>query len=114
MAEPITIEYILENKLTPVQCVQYFKPEWTVEQCDFFVWEQTCFPFDTVSFIKQLNESFIGKNNVQEKLYTEQDMLNAIKHGFEYHRDSQNDGIDVPKGNKLQWLQYYNHIKRNP
>lgn len=39
-----------------------------------------------------------------------EDILLAITYGFEYHRDSQNDNIDVPKGNKLQWLHF---IKKN-
>ncbi len=36
--------------------------------------------------------------------FTLAQMLEAIKYGFEYHRDSMNDGQDVPEGNKLQWL----------
>lgn len=36
--------------------------------------------------------------------WTTEQMLQAIKYGFEYHRDSMNDGVDVPEGNKLQWL----------
>lgn len=36
--------------------------------------------------------------------YSLDDILDAIKYGFEYHRDAQNNGIDVPLGNKLQWL----------
>lgn len=36
--------------------------------------------------------------------FTLDDVLDAIKYGFEYHRDAQNNGIDVPLGNKLQWL----------
>ncbi len=46
-------------------------------------------------------------------IFNIKDILEAIKHGFEYHRDSQNDGIDVPKGNKLQWLQHYIITKSN-
>jgi len=34
-------------------------------------------------------------------------ILDAITYGFSYHRDSMNDNIDVPEGNKLQWLQYW-------
>ena len=41
--------------------------------------------------------------------YTQEDMLAAIAYGFTYYRDSQNDGVDVPQGNKLQWLQYHNN-----
>lgn len=38
------------------------------------------------------------------KRFTVSDMCAAMTYGFEYHRDSQNDDVDVPKGNKLQWL----------
>ncbi len=36
--------------------------------------------------------------------WTTEQVLQAIKYGFEYHRDSMNDNVDVPEGNKLQWL----------
>ena len=52
----LTLEYVLENKFTPIDCVKYFKPEWTVEDCDFYLWEFTCFPLSTEIMINQLNE----------------------------------------------------------
>lgn len=52
----LTIEHVIENKLTPIQCVKFFKPDWTDEECDLYVWENTCFPFSSEVFIKQLNE----------------------------------------------------------
>ena len=51
----LTIEHVIENKLTPICCVKYFNPDWTDEQCDFYLWEFTCFPFSTEDMIKQLN-----------------------------------------------------------
>lgn len=39
-----------------------------------------------------------------EKQFTLEQMREAIKYGFTYHRDSMNDDIDVPDGNKLQWI----------
>lgn len=42
-------------------------------------------------------------NRLQQYWTTEQ-ILNAIKYGFEYFRDSTHDDTDVPKGNKLQYL----------
>jgi len=36
--------------------------------------------------------------------FTLEQMMEAIKYGFEYHRDSMNDNIDVPDGNKVQWV----------
>lgn len=59
--------------------------------------------------VKQLQEFAQEILNVQMKTpsYTLNDMLEAIKYGFEYHRDSMNDEIDVPLGNKLQWMIHY-------
>jgi hypothetical protein len=36
--------------------------------------------------------------------YTLEDLLEAAQYGFRYHRDSQNDGQEVPLDNLLQWL----------
>jgi len=43
----------------------------------------------------------------KDKRYTIKDALEFMKYGFEYHRDSMNDNIDVPNGNKLQHLVWY-------
>ena len=52
----LTLEYTIENKFTPIDCVKYFKPDWTDEYCDFYLWENTCFPLSNEIFIKQLNK----------------------------------------------------------
>jgi len=36
--------------------------------------------------------------------YSLEDILKAAQYGFEYHRDSQNNDVNVPVGNVLQWL----------
>mgnify|MGYP003665744766 CR=1 FL=1 len=33
----LTLEYTLENKLTPIDCIKYFNPEWSDEHCDFYL-----------------------------------------------------------------------------
>ncbi len=38
--------------------------------------------------------------------WSHKEILQAITYGFEYHRDSMNNDIDVPLGNKLQWLMW--------
>ena len=45
-----------------------------------------------------------ASQQLSENKFSEADMMDAIEYGFKYFRDSQNNGIDVPKGNKLQWL----------
>ena len=56
----LTLEYALKNKFTPIDCVKYFNPKWTNELCDFYLWEETCFPLSTETLIKQLNNKFLN------------------------------------------------------
>lgn len=57
----LTMEYVEKNKLTPVEIIKHFKTEWTDEECDFYLWEFTCFPFSTEILIKDLNRRFMPK-----------------------------------------------------
>lgn len=43
-----------------------------------------------------------------------QDMMDAVQYGFKYHRDSQNDNVEVPTGNILQWLMYKKDLLEVP
>ena len=54
----LTIEMAMDiaNKTSYKDWVKHFRPEWTDEQCDFYLWEHTCFPFSFKDIIKQLNE----------------------------------------------------------
>lgn len=54
--------------------------------------------------------SFVAGRKSNPKKFDEKDMMAAIKYGFECHRDIQHNNIDVPKGNKLQWIQYYQSL----
>ncbi len=56
--------------------------------------------------------NFLDNNNVELDVipFTLEDISNAITYGFTYHRDSMNDGMDVPMGNKLQWLEHYSKM----
>ena len=65
MSKPLTIEQA--NQISnPIELVKYFKPDWTDEECDYYLWEFTCFPFDLEETVKQLNEGLLddttGKN----------------------------------------------------
>lgn len=51
----LTLKHAIENKFTAIDLVKYFKPEWDNEQCDFYLWEFTCFPFSNTLTIEQLN-----------------------------------------------------------
>jgi len=43
----------------PLDLIKHFKPDWTDEQCDFYIWEYTCYPFDLEETVKQLNEQLL-------------------------------------------------------
>jgi hypothetical protein len=51
----LTIE--MANQMPYIDWVKHFRPEWSDDQCDFYLWEHTYFPFSTKEIIiKQLNE----------------------------------------------------------
>jgi len=70
--------------------------------------------------VKEIREGFLTGDRQEEMIdllkkptdqkvnppnyWTTGQMLEAIAYGFKYHRDSMHNDIDVPEGNKLQWL----------
>jgi len=46
----------MANKMPFIDWVKHFKPDWTDEECEFYLWEYTCFPLHFAETIKQLNE----------------------------------------------------------
>lgn len=56
---PLTLQHAIENKFTAIDCVRYFQPNWSDEECDYFLWSHTCFPFSTEIMIEQLNKYFL-------------------------------------------------------
>lgn len=58
--KPLTIGIAKSKK--PIEWVRYFKPLWSDEQCDYYLWELTCFPFSHEETINQLNKQ-LGKND---------------------------------------------------
>jgi len=59
MSEKLTLDYVIKNKFTGLDCVRYFKPNYSKKKCNFILWEMTCFPFCSEKMIEQLNELFI-------------------------------------------------------
>jgi len=59
--KPLTLEYATQNNFTPIDCVKYFKPDWSEEACFDLLMEETCYPFDFETMIKQLNNKFCIK-----------------------------------------------------
>ena len=61
--EPLTVEYAIENKFNSIDCIKYFNPDWSDEDCDFYLWENTAFPFNSPKeLIEQLNKVFLNNN----------------------------------------------------
>lgn len=34
----LTIEHVLENNFTPIDCIKYFNPDWNDVECDIYLW----------------------------------------------------------------------------
>lgn len=57
----LTIKHALKNDFNFIDCIKYFKPDWTDGRCDHYLWEETCYPFSPKILIEQLNNQFINK-----------------------------------------------------
>ena len=57
----LTKKFAEENNLTPFDLIRHFNPDWSDERCDYYLWEETCFPFSTEVLINQLNKEFLNK-----------------------------------------------------
>jgi hypothetical protein len=56
MKEPLTLEQAIERRYTPIDCVKYYRPNWTNKQCDVYLWENTCYPMSNEILLEQLNK----------------------------------------------------------
>lgn len=57
MKPKLTIEQAVEQKLTLIDCVRYYMPGWTAEQCNYYIWNYTCYPFSSEVMMEQLYEA---------------------------------------------------------
>jgi hypothetical protein len=44
---------------TPIQCVKYFRPEWSNKECFFFLHQINSFNYSKQALIDLLNERFV-------------------------------------------------------
>lgn len=56
MRKTLTLEMVKEQKMTPRSMVKFFRPEWSDEACNYYIWNHTCFPMSITGTILQLNE----------------------------------------------------------
>jgi hypothetical protein len=54
----LTLKMAVEKKFTPIKCVKYYFSNKSNKWCDGLLWEQTCFPFDMETTLKQLYNIF--------------------------------------------------------
>lgn len=67
--EILTLDYVKDQNFNAIDMVKFFNPNWSTEDCDFYLWEMTCYPFSTEILIEQLNQHFVKNsiNNIKTK-----------------------------------------------
>ena len=60
--EELTADIAINCKMSPIDCVRYYKEEISDEEADFIIWEKTCYPISTEVFLKQLYNIFNNTN----------------------------------------------------
>lgn len=56
--KPLTIDFVIENKMSHTDCILYFKPDATESEIEYIIWDETCYPFDDVLFVENVNFYF--------------------------------------------------------
>lgn len=59
----IKLEEVLEKKMNWHDVVRYYNPTATDKECEFILWEETCFPFDHTITLKQIFDFFTNTLN---------------------------------------------------
>ena len=59
---PLTLEHAIYNKFNAIDCVKYFRLDWSDKECDYWLWNETCYPMDMETTIKQLNTQLLNEN----------------------------------------------------
>jgi hypothetical protein len=62
--ERLTLESATNNKLSPIDCIKYYRPYWTIEACHYFLWKHIYNPFSVEQTIKQLDRDFIHEHTM--------------------------------------------------
>ena len=61
MKEELTFEQAKKNKFSMIDACKYYFPDWSNEECDFVIWEKTCFPMSTVTALSQLYQLYLKR-----------------------------------------------------
>ncbi len=52
----MTVQEIIDNKMTWGDVMRTFKPELTDDEVEFILWGKTCYPFDIQTTINQIEK----------------------------------------------------------
>lgn len=58
--EKLTIEKAIELRFSAVKVVKFYFPDKSDEECDFILWEETCFPFSNEVMMEQIYAMYIN------------------------------------------------------
>lgn len=56
----ISIEKAIELKWSAVRVIQFYFPDKSDEECDYILWEETCFPFSNEVMLEQIYEKYLN------------------------------------------------------
>jgi hypothetical protein len=59
-AKALTIEDI-DGKMTWIDVIRHYAPETTEQEAEYFLWNETCYPFDNETALKQIQNHFQSK-----------------------------------------------------
>lgn len=62
MKDALTKEQV-DGKMTWREVIRYYKPDATDDECEYLLWNETCFPFSDETTLKQL-ELLLNKNQL--------------------------------------------------
>lgn len=59
--KPLTLDFAIKNKYSPIDLIKYFNPNWSDDDCNEYLWNETCYPFSNEILIQDLNKTFLKK-----------------------------------------------------
>jgi len=59
--EKLTTIRVTEGKFSWYDCIRHYYPDATDEECEYILWEETCYPFSTEKAIEQIWKYFNKK-----------------------------------------------------
>jgi len=97
--------YAIKDELGDIHMTSLW---WNEEECQANFIKKHSFSLGMNKWEEYLRVGFrcvpVSITEESEIIYTLQNIIDAVKYGFDYRDISQNNGKNVPNGNVLQWL----------